>query len=189
MVLGDVSGKSVAAALFMARIMSFLRSLVRDDPSPATVLTSCNSLLGIRTDRVMFATACFIVLDPATRTARFASAGHNPILVYDPAADSFAELGATGLPLGIVEDAAYTELEVPVPAGAMVVLYTDGIVEARNTAGEFFGLAKLRDIVRRHAAGSPRDVTAAVLAAVEAHWVDSTYIRDDFALLVAKVTS
>jgi phosphoserine phosphatase RsbU/P len=187
MVLGDVSGKSVAAALFMARTMSFLRSLVREDPSPATVFAECNKLLGIRTDRVMFATSCYILLDPAKREARFASAGHNPMLVYDPAADSFAEFGATGPPLGITPDATYSEVRIEIPAGAFVVLYTDGIVEARNKAGVFFGLQAVKELVRQQAKGTPHDVTAALLHAVELHWVDSTYIRDDFALLVAKL--
>ena len=188
MVLGDVSGKSVAAALFMARTMSFLRSLIREDSSPASVLAECNKLLGIRTDRVMFATCCYLLLNPAKREARFASAGHNPVLIYDPATDTFAELGATGPPLGIAPDVTYTERRVELAPGSVIVLYTDGIVEARNKAGAFFGLPALREIVRQQAKGSPHDVTAALLRAVEAHWVESTYIRDDFALLVAKLT-
>jgi serine phosphatase RsbU (regulator of sigma subunit) len=188
MVLGDVSGKSVAAALFMARTMSFFRSLLREDPSPAVVLTECNKLLGIRTDRVMFATACYILVDPLTHQARFASAGHNPVLVYSPEHDTFAEFGASGPPLGIAEDATYSEQTIDLPVGSVVVLYTDGIVEARNQAGAFFGLPAVRDLVRQTAKGSPHDVTAALLRAVENHWIDSTYIRDDFALLIAKIT-
>jgi sigma-B regulation protein RsbU (phosphoserine phosphatase) len=187
MVLGDVSGKSVAAALFMARTMSFLRSLIREDSSPAAVLAECNKLLGIRIDRVMFATSCYLLLNPVKREARFASAGHNPVLVYDPATDSFAELGATGPPLGITPDAVYTECRVELAPSSVIVLYTDGIVEARNKAGAFFGLPLLKEIVRQHAKGSPHDVTAALLSAVEAHWMESTYIRDDFALLIAKL--
>ena len=60
------------------------------------------------------------------------------------------------------------------PAGAVVVLYTDGIVEARNKAGAFFGLPAVRDIVRQQAKGSPHDITAALLRAVENHWIDSS---------------
>jgi serine phosphatase RsbU (regulator of sigma subunit) len=187
MVLGDVSGKSVAAALFMARTMSFLRSLVKGDPSPSTVFTECNKLLGIRTDRVMFATSCFVLLDPAKREALFASAGHNPVLVYDPAKDEFAEFGATGPPLGIAPDATYSEKRIQLAPGAVLVLYTDGIVEARNKAGAFFGLPAVKEIVRQQAKGSPHDLTAALLRAVESHWIDSAYIRDDFALLIAKL--
>jgi serine phosphatase RsbU (regulator of sigma subunit) len=189
MVLGDVSGKSVAAALFMARTMSFFRSLLRGDPSPATVLTECNKLLGIRIDRVMFATACYVLLDPLNHEARFASAGHNPVVVYDPKTEAFSEFGATGTPLGIAEDATYTEQRIPLPEGAVVVLYTDGIVEARDKNGVFFGLPALKEIIRQQAKGSPHDVTAALLRAVEQHWVDSHFIRDDFALLVAKITA
>jgi sigma-B regulation protein RsbU (phosphoserine phosphatase) len=178
----------VAAALFMARTMSFLRSLVRENPSPAMVLTECNKLLGIRTDRVMFATACYILLDPANHSARFASAGHNPVLVYEPSKDEFREYGASGPPLGIAADSTYTEEVVKIPTGSVVVLYTDGIVEARDKSGKFFGLPAVREIVRQHAKASPHDVTAALLRAVEQHWTDSHYIRDDFALLVAKIT-
>ncbi len=189
LVLGDVSGKSVAAALFMARIMSFLRSLLRDDPTPSKVLTGCNELLGIRTDRAMFATACYILLDPDRRTLRFSSAGHNPALVYDPAADTFIELGASGVPLGILEEVEYGEREVALAPGSLIVLYTDGLVEARNVAGEFFGLPAVKELVRHHAAGASKDISSALLNAVEAHWAGSSYIRDDFALLVTRLLS
>jgi serine phosphatase RsbU (regulator of sigma subunit) len=187
MVLGDVSGKSIAAALFMARTMSFLRSLVREDPSPASVLTECNKLLGSRADRVMFATACYLLVDPSRREGRFASAGHNPMLIYDHGAGAFTECGATGPPLGVGEDTVYSESTIAIPSGALAVLYTDGIVEARNKEGAFFGLPALKELVRKHANGTPHDVTAAVLRAVEEHWSDSAHLRDDFALMVARI--
>ncbi len=187
LVLGDVSGKSVAAALFMARTMSFFRSLLLGSTTPNRVLADCNQLLGIRTDRAMFATACCVLLDAEKHTLSFASAGHNPALVYDPATDAFVELVASGPPLGIIEDVEYGERDLALAPGSVIVLYTDGIVEARNRAGQFFGLPAVKEIVRRHAAGASKDLTGALLAAVEAHWLGSDYLRDDFALLVARL--
>lgn len=187
--LGDVSGKSVGAALYMARVMSFLRAVASDDPSPATVLTRTNALLGARTDgeSATFATAAFLLLDPATGVLRWASAGHNPVLVFRPDADAFEELGASGPPLGVVPEVRLVERSTTLRPGDTVLLYSDGLVEARSRDGAFFGLEHVKRLVRRVQAGGPRDVSHALLAAVEAHWQSSEYLKDDFALLVARL--
>ncbi len=187
--LGDVSGKSIGAALYMARVMSFLRAVSSDDPSPAHVLARTNTLLGARVDgdASTFATAAYLLLDASSGSLRWASAGHNPVLVYRPEDDLYEELGATGPPLGVVPEMRFGEKSTLVGSGHTVLLYTDGMVEARNKAGEFFGLEQVKRIVRRVQSGGPRDITHALLAAVEAHWQDSEYLKDDFALLVVRM--
>ena len=95
LVIGDVSGKSIGAALFMARLMSFLRATIPEDPSPGSVLTRTNALLGTRASRTMFSTAFYMLVSRSQGTIRYASAGHNPVLLLTPEADACVEEAAT----------------------------------------------------------------------------------------------
>ncbi|MAG57026.1 MAG: hypothetical protein CMJ83_12090 [Planctomycetes bacterium] len=187
LVLGDVSGKSIGAALFMARLMSFLRATVPENPAPGQVLTRTNALLGTRQNQVMFATACYILVSRSSNTLRYASAGHNPALVLQPGQDTFVELGSTGIPLGIDCDFKYEGFDLEVTPGSLVILYTDGIVEARNTEGEQFGMDRIKSILlaRRHE--PVREITETLNRAVTSYWRGSTFTRDDIALLVVRL--
>ncbi|MEE2711329.1 MAG: SpoIIE family protein phosphatase [Planctomycetota bacterium] len=188
LVLGDVAGKSIGAALFMARLMSFLRATVPEDPSPGSVLTRTNALLGAPADRVLFATACYMVVSRSEGKLRYASAGHNPALILEPETEDFKELGATGIPLGIDADYVYEGSDIAVAPGALVVLYTDGIVEARNSAGEQFGLEKLKLLIREHRDAPVKDVTRALNETIVVWCRGSTYTRDDIAIVVVRIS-
>jgi sigma-B regulation protein RsbU (phosphoserine phosphatase) len=102
--LGDVSGKSVGAALFMARLVSFLRAVILDDPDPGRVFTRTNRLIGIRNDHTMFATALCVLYDKSKGEIQYASAGHWPALILPPDADAFMETEKSGIPLGVHGD-------------------------------------------------------------------------------------
>lgn len=187
LVLGDVSGKSIGAALFMARLMSFLRATVPEEPYPGQVLTRTNSLLGTRTNRVLFATACYMVVSRSERRIRYASAGHNPALVLEPDTDEFKELGATGIPLGVDGDYVYEGRDIDFAPGAMVVLYTDGIVEARSEAGEQFGLDELKRLLLEHREDPVTEITRVLNQAITAWCRGSTFTRDDIAVVVVRI--
>lgn len=188
LVLGDVSGKSIGAALFMARLMSFLRATVPENPAPGAVLTRTNSLLGARSNRVMFATACYMVISREELSLRYASAGHNPGLVLEPGTDEFVELGSTGIPLGVDATWAYEGKDIAVAEGSLVVLYTDGIVEARNQAGDLYGLDALKRRVLELRDEPVRKITDALKDEVSAWCRGSTFTRDDIAILVVRLS-
>lgn len=189
LILGDVSGKSVGSALFMARLMSCLRAVAPDDPGPGAVLTRTNRQLGIRLDRVFFATACYILLEPGWRRFTYASAGHNPALILDPGGDTFRELPPTGIPMGIESGYEYTRGRGTLERGSLVVMYTDGIVEARNAAGEFFGLDAVKDIVLESREAGPKEILRTLITRVQEFLRGSRHVRDDIALMVLRVTS
>ncbi len=189
LVLGDVSGKSVGAALFMARLTSFLRAAIPENPSPGHVLTRTNALLGSRADQVVFATAAYLLLDPKRRCLEYASAGHLPALILDADTDEFRELPPTGIPLGIDSTAQYEGHEAPLPAGSIIVLYTDGIIEARDPQGQQFGLPAVQGLIRQHRAAPVRTITQALVEAVGQHCRGSAFVRDDIAILTVRVTA
>ena len=186
MVLGDVSGKGIGAALMMARLTSCMRAVVPDCPDPGAVLRRTNRLIQSAPGRVTFATACYVLLDPDRGQLAFASAGHNPALILSPGGDEFFELGATGLPLCILPEAEYETRIVDLPQGALLFLYTDGIVEARDRHGEFFGMERLQALLLVHRDESAKRIIARLLGALSQHCQQSSYTQDDIALCVVK---
>lgn len=144
LLLGDVSGKGIAAALVMAHLVSGFRYHARLAESPAAVLRGVNTTAFQQSRRGMFVTAVYMVLDVPRGLLRYASAGHLP-LIYLPAGAGAAQTLATadGVPLGVLSDAAFGEREVVLKAHDAVVAVTDGVVEARNAQGESFTLERL----------------------------------------------
>jgi phosphoserine phosphatase RsbU/P len=141
LVLADVSGKGTAAALLMSATRGMLRSLAEAACSPSEVLTKLNELLVNDFPSGRFVTMVYAVLDPATRTLTFASAGHlRPLLIED----SHARFLNTerGMPLGI-GSGDYSEAQVQLAQGARLLFYSDGITEATNLEEDEYGAERL----------------------------------------------
>ncbi len=142
----DVTGKGVPAALVMAATRGILRVAAEQDPeSPGKVLAHVNDLLFPDIPPSMFVTCLYGVLNPATGRFVFANAGHN--LPTKRAAEAVLELRATGMPLGLLPDMTYDEHEALLAPGEMILIYSDGLVEAHNPQGEMFGFPRLRSQV------------------------------------------
>jgi sigma-B regulation protein RsbU (phosphoserine phosphatase) len=180
-VVADVAGKSMAAALLMSSTRSILRLVAQGGGSPAEVLCRVNRILLDDFPTARFVTMVFAVVDPEERSVVFANAGHLPPLFVEPAGAAFLET-AEGLPLGIREG-AFSERTVRMPPGRRLVLYSDGVVEASSSSREEYGLARIQDHftrpgtsldslledVRRFSANKPLadDATVVVLEAGE----------------------
>lgn len=131
--VGDVSGKGVPAALTMAQLLAQFRLHARDVDSPAEVLFRLNKDLAERSRRGLFCSVCYLTLDLTTGRVCSANAGHPPIvLVGASGLDSFSE--ASGPPLGIVPDLNWNDEEREIAPGDAMLLYSDGIIEARGNA-------------------------------------------------------
>ena len=145
LVIGDVSGKGIPAALVMATTRSMLRAVAETAQQanpPGAVLRRVNELLCGDLPGGMFVTCFYGVLDPASGTMRFANAGQDlPSLRQRDG--RVRELRATGMPLGLMPESEYEEREACIEAGASVLLYSDGLVEAHNLRREMFGFARL----------------------------------------------
>ncbi len=130
-VVGDVVGKGVQAASTMAQLRNGMRALTLDSSDAARIVTKLNRLLETYTD-APFATLAFLVVDPVTHEAELLSAGHLPPLIVSPDARPRFFEGARGLPLGVDPDAVYAAERMTLEPGAVIVLYTDGLVERRD---------------------------------------------------------
>ena len=186
--VGDVTGHGIAAALLMATGRALLRShSLSGDLSG--MMNDVNRHLVRDSDSRRFMTLVCLVVDIEHRRLRWASAGHDAPVVYDPRADEFDELEGSGLPLGIDGSWLYEEFARSAPAaGSVIVLGTDGIWEAHNEAGEMFGAERYREVIRRYAAESAELITSAIVDAV-AEFRGSVSQEDDITLVVIKMVS
>ncbi len=141
LVLADVSGKGMGAALLMSATRAMLRSLAQNLCSPGEVLEKLNALLVSDFPAGRFVTMVYGILDPVVKTLTFASAGHLPPVIVDREGARFLSTD-TGLPLG-VRASSFSEVAVPLHEGARVMFYSDGITEAENPDGEEYGPARL----------------------------------------------
>jgi serine phosphatase RsbU (regulator of sigma subunit)/anti-sigma regulatory factor (Ser/Thr protein kinase) len=153
--VGDVTDKGVPAALVMARTHSILRAEAPRLVDPGRVLARANELLLPEMPANMFVTCLFGVLEPATGRFVFANAGHNLPCVRTE--EGIVEPRATGLPLGLLPDSDYKEIEAWIRPGDKMLLYSDGLVEAHSPDRELYGFERLREAVAAEA-GSGSDL-------------------------------
>lgn len=143
--VGDVSGKSVPAALMMAVSLSVLHTATAGIHFPGQALNHLNQLLtGIMPPR-MFLTMTYAVLDLESKCCRIANAGGPVPLLIDPRAGSAEYVDITGLPLGVFPEAVYEEFTINLSPSDMLLFYSDGLVESVDEKGEFFGFSRLQD--------------------------------------------
>lgn len=139
--IGDVSGKGVSASLLMANLQGLLRTQAPTAASLADLVRRINRQLYASSRGAKFCTFFYGVYDEAERLLEFVNAGHNPPLLLGPGGVRFLE--STGVPLGLFQEVSHEERHATLENGATVILYSDGVTEARNKQGELFGLDRL----------------------------------------------
>ena len=190
--VGDASGKGIAAAMFASMARSSLRAESRQTGSPAVLLADVNDFLALNNPALMFVTVLLGILDIGTGALTYASAGHPYALCVRPAAGpgdggEVARLtDAQGMALGVFEAQHYGEAEHRLEPGDTLVLYSDGISEAENEAGEMYGEARLAAILHRFADRSPEEVVNLILDDVRA-FSGTRPPGDDTTLLVLRL--
>ncbi len=186
LVIADVSGHGIGPSLIMASTRAALRALVLEHAAPETLLNLVVQALAGDFDKGHFITMVMAVLDATTHTLRYANAGHAPALHYIRGEDRFETLEATGLPLGIEHSPRYEAApERHLAVGDIVVLCTDGIVEAMDAHDQPFGIGRLEEVVRRYATSPMTELVQKTGESVEAHYVGDNP-SDDLTILVAR---
>jgi serine phosphatase RsbU (regulator of sigma subunit) len=184
-VLGDVTGHGIDATADMAMAKFVFRSLAREHPEPTDFLAHANEVVVGEIAQGKFITMLYLTVDVQRGEVACAGAGHPPPRVIDRAGEVHA-LDARGLALGIEADQRYEEAREPLVPGATVVLYTDGVVEARNRS-ELFGVERLDEVLVRKRGLPAKDLAEAVLA--ECRAFAGGELADDCAVVVIKRTA
>ena len=184
LLIGDISGKGIAAALLMANLQANLRSqfgLARDEPQ--TFLQSVNQLFYENTVDSAYATVFFAEYDGMVRRLRYANCGHLSALLlrHD---GSLERLHSTGTVLGLFKDWEGPTVECQLSAGDILALYTDGVTESFNADGEEFGEERLVEALKSHREQSARSIVASIVADVQRFSTEEQH--DDITMIVAK---
>jgi serine phosphatase RsbU (regulator of sigma subunit) len=187
--IADVSGKSLPGMLVMLLTRDIVKRLARSFDDPAELLSAVNAEMIDNIKRGMFVTMFFGILNTASGTFRFASAGHNPLLLIRADQGKPELIKTKGFPLGMVGAEPYAKRvengEVRLSPSDWIVLYTDGINEAQNARGEEFGMERFLDLVVANRGSTSADLVAAVLEGHSA-FVGKASQFDDITLIAIK---
>lgn len=184
--VGDVSGHGVPAAIFMALTFSLLRAEASRASSPREALEAVNHHLLDLNDSSMFVTVLYGILNGATREFRYARAGHDLPMVIDARHETIQLEKHLGQTLGFVPDPVLDENSLTLPPGSLLFLYTDGVTEAVNPAGEFFQTQGLQAVLRAGRWTSAQDVVDHVWNALQTYSGVGAP-QDDVTLLAVRV--
>lgn len=182
--LGDVSGKGTAAALYGAVATGMLRSLSPQKLQPAELLRVLNQLVCDRRIDGRYMTMCFATWQKARHKLRLANAGQTQPLLWKD--NHVEQIDLTGFPIGIFDDAAYDEWSVTLTPGDILLFFSDGLTEAMNRDGKFFGTGRIKDLLAANAKLSSSELADRLLDAVQ-EFTEGGAITDDRALVVMKV--
>jgi serine phosphatase RsbU (regulator of sigma subunit) len=184
-VIADVADKGIVAALYMALARSLIRAEAKRNPSPRQVLLGVNKLLIEMSQADMFVTVFYGVLDTVDGAIVYARAGHDPPLLAHPGTSEVQFLQAKGTLLGSVQNIEMEEARVNFLPDDLLVLYTDGIIDANSPNGKFFTIERLLESISRHCSLDPHSLCDLLFEQVVSFQGEASQY-DDMTLLVVK---
>jgi sigma-B regulation protein RsbU (phosphoserine phosphatase) len=184
LLIADVVDKGVPAALLMAMSMSLIRSHAAQDPdTPGEVFAKVNQSLLDHLGGNQFLTSFYGLLDPKSGRFIYVNAGQPPPLLLKAGDVQTQKLALTGPPLGIIEDSRWESVEVTLQPGDTLVLYTDGVTDAQEHSGGFYGAERLHRVAESHVGESAQAIHDAILTDIDSFVADTPQF-DDTALIV-----
>lgn len=187
LVIADVADKGMGAALYMALSRTLIRTYAPNHPDrPDIVMRTVNERILSDTQAGLFVTVFYGVLDPINGKLTYCNAGHNPPYLYlEGNSDAIETLGKTGMALGVTYDAVWRPAVVSIPEKALMVFYTDGIIDARRVEEHQFGDQRLLEIILDNKSQSAQEIHEAIISGIREFVGDSNQY-DDMALIVLK---
>lgn len=187
-VVGDVAGKGIPAAMFTSMARTLIRMESTQAQDPHLILSKVNQVLQQDLGQAeLFITALVVTFDSKNGGLMYANAGHTPGIVYHAQSKTSRLLKATTYPIGIAKKAHKKTQYVHLSHGDTIVLYSDGISEARNATGETFGIERLQTLIHQHHQYSPSALRKRILEAV-ADFIKEETLSDDITLTVIRFT-
>jgi sigma-B regulation protein RsbU (phosphoserine phosphatase) len=185
LVIADVSGKGVPAALFMALSRTLIRASTLANADPAGAIGHANRLICEDSKTNMFVTLFYAILDSQAMTLNYVNAGHNPPLLLKGTTSDVVLLKAKGIALGVTEEAALQSVRMDLRPGDVLVLYTDGVTEAINEREEEFGEQRLLSVIIENRTLAAAEILEKILTAITVFAGDRPQ-HDDITLMVLR---
>lgn len=185
-VIGDVSGKGVPAALFMAKAMADFRSISHDNSEPNEALTAINDKLVEEGVSGMFVTLQYLIHKPKEKKVKYSNGGHNPLVWVKSTGDVLSLTQSVGSPIGIIPGSEFTADEFSVSTGDVFVMYTDGISEARDKNSNEFGERRILDLALFNRRLTAQGLADKLVSEVE-NFSQGMPQHDDMTVIVLKI--
>jgi phosphoserine phosphatase RsbU/P len=189
LIVADVSGKGTTAAFHMSQMKGIFHSLAQNCIEPDEFMKKANHALVYCLERGSFISASFFVVDTKQKKVRYSRAGHCPVLYYHASTNSAEYLKDKGIALGMVRNKSYSNFiqanEFNYQSGDIMVLYTDGITEAKDKKGEEFGYARLTDVLMAVKDATPRQIQEQLINRLY-EFSGSSNINDDYTTMIVK---
>lgn len=186
-VIGDVSGKGVPAALFMAKVMADFRGLSHDCNEPSEAMTAINDRLTEEGVSGMFVTLQYLIYEPKERAIKYSNAGHNPLVWIKNNGEAILLTQDVGSPIGIIPDSEFKTDGFPVSPGDIFIMYTDGISEARDINQKEFGENRILEIAKAERGLSAQELAEKLIAEV-VKFSKNMPQHDDMTIIALKIT-
>jgi len=185
-VIADAAGKGFPGSLYMSTSRSVFRVFSLSESSPAQMLKKTNDyLVNDSSQEGMFITYIFGIYDKRSKKLTYANAGHFPPLLYKSVEGQFEAMEQRGLPIGITDEEEYPEETIDFTSGDILVLYTDGVTEARNTQEEMFGVESLRELIQKNTSSSAQELVDKVSDAVTS-FIGRAPQHDDITVVIIR---
>ncbi|MGD8746923.1 MAG: PP2C family protein-serine/threonine phosphatase [Balneolaceae bacterium] len=188
--IGDVSGKGIQAAFYMTFVKGILHTLCRESDSPAEILKKTNRLFCENAPKGIFISLVYGVIDLDNEVFHFARAGHNPILKINAVDGSVEELQPKGLGIGLTKNDAFDknieEVRLSLSKNDILVLYTDGIVEALNENHKFYGTHRLNNLLKKNKDHTAENVLNELSEDVQ-NYIGEAKQHDDMTMIIMKL--
>ena len=182
---GDVAGKGVSAGLVMAMVRSILHLIVNSTKDAATLLAWVNRGLSGKVDIDHFSTLSLLLIDPSTGDFEYANAAHQPLVIYRKESDSLETVDIKSIPIGVEPATEYVSRRLKLRTGDVLLLYTDGVIEAMNEQGKQFGRKNLSNVLLRTRELGAREIAEAVKAELD-DFAGAARRHDDQTVMVIK---
>ncbi|MDA3811700.1 MAG: SpoIIE family protein phosphatase [Spirochaetaceae bacterium] len=181
----DVAGKGIPAALIMVMIRTILRVIAQSDRDAGTMLTMLNSNISGKVGNDQYATIGIMIIDNKTGHLTFSNAAHLPLHIYRKSIDKFENYKTEGLPVGVEKDTIYTQQTLQLKKGDIAAICTDGITEARNIHGSEFSTKTLLKEIKKYSDKNANEISEIIGEEMEI-FMRGSYLYDDQSLLILK---
>ncbi|GEM_PF-2528276 len=184
--VADVTGHGVPAAFIMTQVKACVQLSARGIPSTQQVIKSINSFLYKNIPKNNFVSMLYTIIDEKERTILYTSAGHNPSLWFSNKTGKFKQITTDGLFLSLFENTEYGEIKIPFEKGDIFLFYTDGLTEAANQKKEFFGLERLKQIIKKNKSMSAQDIASSIFWSLQ-DFIGRSSLNDDMTFIILKI--
>ncbi len=187
-IIADASGKGLPGTLYMTRSRSVFRVVSSEEMHPGAILSRSNNYIAAdaSSGKGMFITVLYLLYDEKNKQMTCANAGHYPPLWFKAKEKVFAEITASGVPVGILPEQTYQEETIQLASEDLLVLYTDGVIEAKAGHGEMFGIERLKRVVAENRSLSAHDLFIKIESAIK-EFIGEAPPFDDMTLIVIRV--